>query len=96
MKAASRCLICLIVAMSASAANADDWMLRVQGLARVCHVQLKTASPLGSDLKGPFPTRKATCVEAKNQYDPGSSDQTKCWSYGTVAACKADGVDLPK
>lgn len=78
-------------------AQADDWMVRVQTTSRVCHVQLKTAAPLGEDFRGPFPSRKAACQEAANQYDDSASDQSKCWTYGdgTVKGCKAEGITLP-
>jgi hypothetical protein len=78
-------------------ARADDWMVRVQTTSRVCHVQLKTAAPLGADFKGPLPSRKAACQEAANQYDDSASDQQKCWTYGdgTINGCGADGVTLP-
>lgn len=81
----------------ASSANAADWMLRVETSSRVCHVQLKTAAPLGVDFRGPFPSRKAACQEALNQYDSSTSDQGKCWAYGngTISGCKNDGVVLP-
>lgn len=78
-------------------ANAADWMLRVQTTSRVCHVQLKTAAPLGEDFKGPFASRKEACQEAANQYDDSASDPSKCWTYGggTVSGCRADGITLP-
>lgn len=78
-------------------AAADDWMLRVETSSRVCHVQLKTAAPLGDDFKGPFSSRKAACQEALNQYDDAASDQGKCWTYGggTISGCKSDGINLP-
>jgi hypothetical protein len=78
-------------------ASAADWMLRVQTMGRICHVQLKTASPLGEDFKGPFSSRKAACQEGANQYDESLSDTSKCWEYGggTVSGCKTDGITLP-
>jgi hypothetical protein len=78
-------------------AKADDWMFRVQTMGRICHVQIKTASPLGEDFKGPFPSRKLACQEAANQYNSTLSDQSKCWIYGsgTVTGCKKDGITLP-
>lgn len=79
-------------------AAADDWMLRVEvSASRVCHVQLKTAAPLGADFKGPFPSRKAACQEAANQYDADISDPNKCWTYGggTVDGCKNEEIKLP-
>jgi len=83
--------------VSEASASADEWMLRVETSNRACHVQLKTASPLGQDFKGPFTSRKAACAEASNQYDSTLSDQAKCWTYGqgTVDGCKKDGVSLP-
>ena len=87
---------CVLLSTTAFA-QADDWMLRVELSGRVCHVQLKTASKLGEDFKGPFASRKAACVEAGKQYDPDLSDKSKCWTYGggTVSGCKTDGVTLP-
>lgn len=61
-----------------SIASAADWMLRVESSGRVCHVQLKTASPLGEDFKGPFSSRKDACTEASNQYDSSLSDNGRC------------------
>lgn len=86
-----------LVSLMGTVAHADDWMLRVQTMGRTCHVQLKTASPLGQDFKGPFQSRKAACQEASNQYDNSATDQQKCWTYGagTVKVCMKDGVNLP-
>ena len=86
----------LITTGYASYAYAEDWMLRVQAPSRTCHVQPKTASPLGDDLKGPFPSRKAACQEAVNLENDDRSDQSKCWSFGgsTVSACKPEGIVL--
>ena len=66
----------------------------VERSGRVCHVQLKTAAPLGEDFKGPFPSRKTACQEAN---DDSASDQQKCWTYGggTVSGYAKDGVILP-
>jgi hypothetical protein len=90
-------LIIAIEIVTIDAAFADDWMLRVETSGRTCHVQLKTASPLGADFKGPFPSRPLACAEARNQYDSASTDSTKCWAYGsgTIDGCKKDGVTLP-
>jgi hypothetical protein len=84
-------------AFSEVEAVANDWMLRVETSSRVCHVQLKTAVPLGADFKGPFPDRKSTCTEASNQYDNTLSNQGKCWTYGqgAIDGCKKDGISLP-
>jgi hypothetical protein len=87
----------LIATGYASYAYAEDWMLRVQAMSRTCHVQPKTtASPLGDDLKGPFPSRKAACQEAVNLENDDRSDQSKCWSFGgsTISACKPEGIVL--
>jgi hypothetical protein len=87
----------ILLPFATASAKADDWMLRVQTMGRVCHVQLKTAAPLGEDFKGPFPSRKSACQEAANQYDSSLSDQSKCWTYGsgTVTGCNKDGITLP-
>lgn len=89
--------ILAVVALVDRPAMAADWMLRVETSSRVCHVQLKTASPLGQDFKGPFASRKEACQEALNQYDSSASDQGKCWTYGggTISGCKSDGINLP-
>lgn len=78
-------------------ASATDWMVRVQTMSRVCHVQLKTAAPLGEDFRGPFSSRREACREAAVHYDEMLSDPSKCWTYGggTVTGCKRDGVTLP-
>jgi hypothetical protein len=82
---------------SASASFAEDWMVRVASGGRVCHVQIKTAAPIGRDLKGPFPNRTSACKEALALYDIEMSNTTKCWAYGggTKNGCAKDGVDLP-
>jgi hypothetical protein len=89
--------LAIAAAIAPSHAHADDWMLRVETSSRVCHVQLKTASPLGADLKGHFSSRKRACQEAINQYDDSGSDQKRCWRYGggTISGCKSDGITLP-
>jgi hypothetical protein len=90
-------LVALLTFLNIETSGAADWMLRVQTMGRICHVQLATASPIGEDFKGPFPSRKSACQEAANQYDETLSDQSKCWTYGggTVSGCKIDGVTLP-
>jgi hypothetical protein len=77
---------------------AADWMLRVQTSSRTCHVQLKTAAPLGTDMSGPFSSRKEACQAASDAFDSSFTDPTKCWTYGggTVDGCEQDGVHLPK
>lgn len=79
-------------------ASAADWMVRVQTTSRVCHIQVKTAAPLGVDLLGPFSTRKAACDAAAKAFDSTATDQSKCSAYGggTEKGCKVDGVTLPK
>lgn len=78
-------------------ASAEEWMLRVEVSSRVCHVQLKTASKVGDDFKGPFAKRKGACEEAAAQFDSTSVDMTKCGSYGggTIKGCAKDNVTLP-
>lgn len=80
-----------------SAAFAEEWMLRVETSSRACHVQLKTASKLGEDFKGPFASRKDACKEAAAQYDGTKEDMTKCGTYGegTIKGCAKDKVSLP-
>jgi hypothetical protein len=99
MKRASQVVlvISVLTMLSTEQSRAADWMLRVQTMSRVCHVQLSTASPIGDDFKGPFSSRKKACEEAANQYDETTSDQSKCWTYGggTVSGCKSDGITLP-
>lgn len=75
----------------------DEWMVRRQTTSGICHVQLKTASPLGSDLAGPFSTRKDACEKASELYDSSGTDSSKCSGYGsgTASACKNDGIKLP-
>jgi hypothetical protein len=96
----NRVFICGMVLTSLSAitaAKADDWMLRRQSPSLVCHVQLKTAAPLGSDFKGPFDSRKKACQSGADNYDKEMSDTTKCWGYGggTISGCANDGITLP-
>jgi hypothetical protein len=88
-------LVGIGVVIGARYSVAADWMLRVEDSGRVCHVQLKTASRIGDDFKGPFSSRKAACQEAATQYD--DSDRSKCWTYGggTVTGCRNEGVTLP-
>jgi len=74
-----------------------DWMVRRQTMGGICHVQMKTASPIGSDLSGPHSTRKIACTSAKQLYDSSGTDSKRCAEYGngTVSSCKQDGVSLP-
>jgi hypothetical protein len=83
--------------MFLSEAQAEDWMVRRETSSGVCHVQSKTASPLGPDLSGPFESRKAACQDAANLYEAASGDPQKCSSYGggTVTGCLIDGIGLP-
>lgn len=76
---------------------ADEWMVRRQTTSGICHVQRKTASPLGADLAGPFATKKDACRRASELYDSSGTDTRKCSGYGsgTVSACESDGVKLP-
>jgi hypothetical protein len=67
-----RCAVTMFVCLlplAPTTAQSADWMLRVQTMGRVCHVQLTTAAPIGADFKGPFSTRKGACQEAAVQYD---------------------------
>lgn len=76
---------------------ADQWMVRRESSSGACHVQVKTASPLGADLAGPFDARKAACLKSKDRFDPDATDPNKCFTYGqgTVDGCKKEGVILP-
>jgi hypothetical protein len=87
----------LIFLLPMKIAAAADWMLRVETSSRACHVQLRTAAPLGRDFKGPFPSRQAACAEASNQYDSTLSNQGKCWTYGggTIDGCGQEHITLP-
>jgi len=78
-------------------AEAADWMLRREDSNGACHVQMKTADALGSDLSGPFSSRKAACLDAASRYEAATSDPKKCGTYGggTVSGCVSDGVTLP-
>jgi len=90
--------ICLVNTSGVSPSSAaEEWMVRRATMSGICHVQLKTASPLGSDLSGPFASRKAACESAKSLYDTSGTDSTKCSGYGqgTVDGCKKDSVVLP-
>lgn len=80
------------------AAAENDWVLRRQTMSNVCHVQLKTAAPLGKTLVGSYPLRIVACQAALDLYDKNLEDTSKCWSYGggTVAGCSKDGITLPK
>lgn len=76
---------------------ADQWMVRRETSSGTCHVQIKTASPLGADLAGPFNSRKDACQKAKDLYDSDATDPNKCSGYGqgAIDGCKKDGVLLP-
>ena len=90
---------CSIVMLEIPAiAHSEDWVVRKENSNAICHVQKKTAAPLGSDYHGPFPTRQAACQDAKSSYDDTLTDKSKCMGYGggTVDGCKIDGVSLPK
>lgn len=77
--------------------GARQWVVRRQSMAGICHVQLTTASPIGSDLDGPHGTRKAACEAAKARYEAASTASDKCSGFGsgTISGCVADGVTLP-
>ena len=87
----------ILIGLSAPLFGADQWMLRRESSGGACHVQIKTASPLGADLAGPFDTRKNACIKAKNLYDPEATDPSKCFTYGqgTIDGCKKEAVPLP-
>ncbi len=93
----SAIVLLAVVGISIPLFGADQWMLRRETSGGECHVQKKTASPLGADLAGPFDTRKDACLKAKDLYDPDATDPSKCSTYGngTVDGCKNDGVPLP-
>ena len=86
-----------LVASSTPLFAADQWMLRRETSSGACHVQKKTASPLGADLAGPFSTRKDACLKAKDLYDSDGTDSAKCSAYGqgTITGCKNESVTLP-
>lgn len=85
------------IGMSAPLSAADQWMVRRESSSGVCHVQIKTASPLGADLAGPFDTRKDACLKAKDLYDPNATDSSRCFTYGqgSIDGCKKEAVPLP-
>jgi hypothetical protein len=91
--------IAILVASTAPQSKAGskekDWALRRQD-SGVCHVQLRTASPLGSTL-GLYDTRKEACKDALDRYEAATTSDDKCGTYGggTVDACKKEGIDLP-
>lgn len=74
-----------------------DLVVRRQTMGGVCHVQKRTASPIGPQLSGPHATLVAACNSAKDLYDSSFEQANRCWSYGggTVRDCKTAGVDLP-
>lgn len=76
---------------------ARQWVVRRQSSSGICHVQLTTASPLGSDLGRPHDTEKAACEAAKARHEAASTASDKCSGFGagTVSGCTADGVALP-
>jgi len=87
----------IIIGVPSSLFAADQWMVRRESSSGACHVQVKTASPLGADLAGPFDARKDACLKSKDLFDPDATDPSKCFTYGqgTVDGCKKEGVILP-
>ena len=90
------CLLSLM-GFSTTLFAADQWMVRRETSSGACHVQKRTASPLGADLAGPFDTRKDACLKAKDLYDPDGTNSSKCSTYGqgTIDGCKKEVVPLP-
>jgi hypothetical protein len=86
-----------VAPMSSAYGQAADWMVRREPSSGACHVQLRTAAPLGADLSGPFPSRRSACLDAANRYEAATTDPQKCGTYGggTVSGCNLDGVTLP-
>lgn len=99
MKSKARIAQVLLISIGVSSPlfAADQWMVRRETSSGTCHVQIKTASPLGADLAGPFDTRKDACIKAKDLFDPDATDPNKCFTYGqgTIDGCKKEAVVLP-
>lgn len=97
LKATIAQILLLPMGVSGPLLAADQWMVRRESSSGTCHVQIKTASPLGADLAGPFDTRKDACLKAKDLYDPGATESGKCFTYGqgTIDGCKKEAVPLP-
>ena len=91
------CLLCVASYMFPSPVLAQDWVVRRAQMSSACAVQLKTASPLGDLIAGPFPTRKQACSKAGDLFDDSMTATDRCWVYipQTIAWCKSDGVTLP-
>src|SRR5688572_25321574 len=90
------CLAALLVPIF-QPAYAAEWMVRRQTTSGICHVQLRTAAPIGVDLTGPHASEQQACSSAKTLYDGSELAQKKCSGYGkgTVNACARAGVKLP-
>ena len=76
----------------------EEWMVRRQSTSGICHVQLRTASPLGADIAGPFGSQREACKRASDLFDDTGTDQGRCSGYGngSVSLCSNEGVKLPK
>jgi len=97
-----RSLFLVVLSLSAAGlgtagAAAADWRLNKQPKSNTCHVQIKSDSPQLGNKVGEYDARKAACQAASSMYDPGSSNQEKCWGYGrgTKTSCKSEGIELP-
>jgi hypothetical protein len=77
---------------------AKAWELRKTRMGSVCNVQPAGSQPQLGDLVSEHDTRKEACTAARQRYDDGMSDASKCWTYTPLAvdSCKLDGIKLPK
>jgi len=66
----------------------DTYCVRRQSSSKTCVIQKTTASPIGADFKGPFPSRADANAAMCRSFDPSMQDETKCWATVPDDACK--------
>ena len=80
-----------------AAAATASWRLNKVPKSNNCHVQINSDSPQWGNRVGEYDAPKAACQAALSMYDPGSSNQEKCWGYGrdSRTRCRSEGIELP-
>jgi hypothetical protein len=65
----------------------STWCIRRETSGRICHLQLTTAAPIGTDYLGPF-DKKSDAIDAMcAAYDSTLTDPSKCWATLPPGTC---------
>lgn len=67
--------------------NAGQYCVNRETSSGTCHVQETTESPLGTNILGPYASRKDGVAAMCTAYDPGATDPNKCSAVAPSGVC---------